>query len=99
MILKMFTVYDSKAEAFLQPFYAQTTGVAIRIFTAAANDAGHDFNRYAGDYSLFEIGEFDQQSGTLYPLEAQENLGLAITYITEPKTMPALAAVPVMGGE
>lgn len=84
MKLKMFSIYDSKAEAFLQPFFSQTTGTAIRSFESAANEVGHDFNKYAGDYTLFELGEFDQESGKTTSRESQLNLGLAMAFIRKP---------------
>ena len=80
MKLKVFSIYDSKAEAYLQPIYALATGAALRSFEAAANDEGHDFHRFAGDYTLFEIGTFDQHSGLLEILKAPINLGTALQF-------------------
>jgi len=81
-VLKIFTVYDSKTEAFIQPFYAQATGAAIRSFETAANKEGHDFQQHGGDYTLFELGQFDQATGKISTLEVPINLGLAITFTT-----------------
>lgn len=81
MIQKVFSVYDSKAEAFLLPIYAATTAVAIRMFGAACNDPKTDFARYAGDYTLFEVGTWDTTTGDHEKLEAKINLGLAITFV------------------
>ncbi len=85
MKLKVFSIFDSKAEAFIQPFYSQTTGTAIRSFEAAVNQPEHEFHKYAGDYTLFELGEFDQNTGITTSLETQLNLGLALTFIREPQ--------------
>jgi len=60
---KVFSVFDTKAQAFLQPFFANTEGIAVRQFTAAAQDAGHDFHRFSEDYALFSLGEFDEEKG------------------------------------
>ncbi len=81
MILKIYSVFDSKAEAFLQPFYQTTTGLAIRAFETAANEEGHNFQKYAGDYTLFELGEFEQDTGIFIILAAPHNLGTALTFI------------------
>lgn len=79
-MLKMFSVHDSKAEAFITPFYAPATGVAIRSFETAANTADHEFQKYAADYTLFELGSFDQETGIHLLLKAPLNLGNALTY-------------------
>lgn len=80
-IQKAFSIFDSKAEAYLQPFFAPTAGVALRNFEAAANDVNHDFNKYAGDYTLFEIGTFDTTTAGLVPHTSLINLGLALNLI------------------
>lgn len=78
---KIFTVYDSKAEAYLQPFFAETTGIATRDFEAAANDETHQFAKHAGDYTLFELGTFAEDTGQFTNLTTPINLGLALTYM------------------
>lgn len=59
----IFSVYDKSAEAFLPPFFVQTKGLAVRAFTSAVDDVGHHFNKHKSDYTLFELGEFDELSG------------------------------------
>lgn len=73
----VFTIYDSKAEAYLQPFFSPTKNTALRMFERAANDGESDIARWAEDYTLFEIGTWDQDTGLLLPHEAKINLGLA----------------------
>jgi len=80
-MLKMFAVYDSKACSFLNPITLSTTGLAIRQFETAANAADHHFNRHAADYTLFEIGTFDEEKGIMQA-DTHINLGTALTYIT-----------------
>lgn len=56
MIQKIFAVYDSKVEAFMQPFFMPAKGAAIRAFTDLVNSKDHSFSKYAEDYTLFELG-------------------------------------------
>lgn len=63
IIIPLFCVYDEKAEMYLPPFTAMNRAVAHRIFESAVMQEGHDFNRHADDYSLWEIGKFDQDKG------------------------------------
>jgi len=65
MTLNLYTVFDEKAAAYLQPFFAPTDGVAIRNFTAAIADTEHSFARHAEDYTLWLVGTFDQADGSL----------------------------------
>lgn len=78
MTLKAFSVHDSKANAFITPFFCPTTDVGIRSFQSAANDPNSMFSQHPADYTLFEIGSFDVETGTLTPHKAAENLGLAL---------------------
>lgn len=80
-MLKAFSVFDSKSESYLQPFFSQTTGTAIRSFESAANDHNHQFAAYAADYTLFEIGSFEENSGSYQSLKSHVNLGTALSYI------------------
>lgn len=69
--LQIFSVYDVKAEGFLQPFFAPRRGVAVRSFSQAVNDEGHEFHRHAEDYSLWVIGHFDTWTGTISSFEPE----------------------------
>lgn len=62
MVHQIFTVYDNPAKSYLLPFFAQNTAVAIRIFEAAIQDPNHQFNRFSEDYTLFLIGEYDDDN-------------------------------------
>lgn len=65
MIMKIFAIRDAKVEAFLQPFFSPTVGAAIRSLMEAVNDPQHQFAKNSYDYSLFELGEFDDASGRI----------------------------------
>lgn len=80
MKLLGFTVYDSKAEAYLRPFFAGTRGQAMRSFSDAVNDPAHEFNKHAEDYTLFYLGGFNEASGMLEP-DQMSSLGNAITFL------------------
>lgn len=64
MQFKIFTVYDCKAEAYLPPFYMAKSGQAVRAFSDMANDPTHAFYKHAEDYTLFQLGVFDDNSAT-----------------------------------
>lgn len=81
--MKVFSVYDSKAEAFCRPFFADATGSAIRSFSDEVNSENKDsaVATHPGDFTLFELGEFDVHSGNLTILEAKKSLGCGIDFV------------------
>lgn len=83
MELKMYTIYDVKTKAYHKPFYSNTNGAAIRAFSNAVNDPVSDFNKNPEDYTLFEIGHYNDTEGTLHPLEVKIPLGTALEMIKE----------------
>jgi hypothetical protein len=54
-------------EAYLQPFFSVNRGTAIRSLTVVVNDENHEFAKHASDYSLWELGYFDDSNGVLTP--------------------------------
>ncbi len=91
----VYSVFDSKVGAFLLPFFSRNRAVALRSFTTAVQDGSSDFHRYAGDYTLFEIGEWEPEKGVYTPLEAKLNLGLASQFLAlvETEMAPTLTEV------
>lgn len=80
---KVFGIFDSKADAFVHVFMSKTAGLAIRGFAAAAQDANHEYHRFAGDFTLFELGVFDERNGRHVDHDVKVNLGNAIHFATE----------------
>jgi len=62
-IHKIFTVYDSKAETFMPPFFVPSKGLAIRAFEDCINSNEHHFGKHPADYTLFSLGSFDTDTG------------------------------------
>ncbi len=83
--LSVFSVFDSKVGAFLTPFFVANRAVALRSFMAACQDEASDFHRFAEDYTLFEIGLWESETGDFIPLDAKLNLGLASQFLVREK--------------
>jgi hypothetical protein len=75
--MKMFTVYDSKAKCYLNPFVMRNSAEAIRSFHTVCNDPQTNFSKYPSDFTLFEIGEWNDDEGQITMHEAKQALGLA----------------------
>lgn len=71
---KIFTIYDSKVEAYAMPWYAHTEGEAIRSFQEAVNDQNSAYAKYPEDFTLFLIGEFSENDAKLTAYDAKKSI-------------------------
>lgn len=63
MIVKYYSVFDTKVGAFMPPFAARSDGEAMRSFGDAIGDGKSQFAAHPEDYQLFYVGSFDDSSG------------------------------------
>jgi len=75
MKLQIFSIYDTKADAYLQPFFTATKATALRSFSDLVNNPDSTFSKHASDYVLFHIASYDDQNGHIEPLSSNLNLG------------------------
>lgn len=62
MKFKLFCVFDAKIGAYNRPFAARTNGEAIRMFQSSVKQEASGMKGFEGDYSLFEVGSFDDMN-------------------------------------
>jgi len=58
-----FSIYDTKAEAFMPPFFMPSVGLGIRAFSDVCKDANSNVGKHLSDFRLYKVGEFDDNSG------------------------------------
>ena len=90
-VQKVFSVYDSKAQAYLQPFHAINAAVASRMIADAVSQPDHNFNRHAADFTLFELGDFDDLTGTFANHSTAINLGNLITFLSPEQNLKVIS--------
>lgn len=83
MLHKMFSIYDTKVEAYLQPIFLPTIAAAIRAVTDTVNDPNHHFNKHPEDYVLFDLGQFSDTDCTFQHHDAPKSLGVLIEFLSE----------------
>lgn len=81
-------VYDSKAEMFNQPMFFKAKGEGIRAFMDECNRDGSAIEKHPEDYTLFEIGQYNVETGLLVPLSTPVSMGLATDYKKENPQLP-----------
>ncbi|MBT7660362.1 MAG: nonstructural protein [Bacteroidetes bacterium] len=83
MLQKLFTVYDSKAENYSNPVYLASTGLAVRTFSDSVQDPESPFAKHPADYTLFELGTYDDQTAKMELLPTPKSLFVAIDFINQ----------------
>lgn len=79
----LFTVYDDKAECYMPVFTMKTMGEALRAFAETANDVNHSFCKYPADFTLFKIGEYDDNTAVITSLPTPVSMGKALEHKTQ----------------
>lgn len=63
MIHHFFSVYDSKAEAYLPSTQLPNKGMFLRALENCLKDTSHPFSSNPHDYTVYEIAIFDDNNG------------------------------------
>lgn len=75
------SIYDTKAACFNTPFFTRNEAMAVRSFEAEVRREGSDFNRFPGDFSLFTLGEYDDENGSFIPSRAPVSVVSALAIL------------------
>lgn len=81
MKLKTFVIHDSKVEAYMNPFLMRSKGEAIRAITDEVNGENTQLSKHPEDFTLFEIGEYDQIEGRYTMHDSKISLGNCIEMV------------------
>lgn len=87
MKIMIYSVYDSKTGVYGQPNFLLNKGAALRAWMDAANDQSSNIGKHPGDYTMFEIGEWDDEAGTIKMHDAKINIGCALEFQRKPSTI------------
>lgn len=78
MLLKAYSIRDSKADVFNTPFYQKTHGEAERTFQQLAKDEKSTICKYPDDFDLYYLGEYDDQTGKMESLDSPQHIVKAV---------------------
>lgn len=80
MELQMYTIRDSKAGTYSQPFYAHNKPVAERHLHRMVKDPNSMVCQFPEDYDLYELGTYDDSTGLVKTLDTPKHLHKAIDF-------------------
>lgn len=64
--MKIYSIKDTKI-GFMQTFTANNKAVALRMFADTCNDENTVLAKHPEDYELYELGDFDTDTGNIEP--------------------------------
>lgn len=73
-MLKVFSVYDIKAETYMEPVSARAVGEGLRNFEDALTDNRSSLSKHPEDFIFYELGEFNEDTGLFNLLVAPREL-------------------------
>ena len=86
---KIFVFKDDKSASYGMPITQPTRGIFIRDIVQEEIRRGQSvFARHPQDFSIFEIGEYDPQTGNVHLYETKNCLGLVSDFRTEASPTP-----------
>lgn len=95
----IFSIYDIKAQVYSLPVFEVNRATFMRSFGVACNEPGSPFNSYPDDYQVFEIGEWDSDTGSILPRSKFDFVGVARDFLVRAPSgagaQRLIAAVPV----
>jgi len=88
VLLRLYCIYDSKAEQFSPPQVYHNDMLALRAFEGLVNDDKTLINSYPEDFSLHYVGNLGDSDGRYYIDSSDESrvpilVGRAIDYVQD----------------
>lgn len=86
--LRLYSIYDSKAEQFSPPQVYHNDMIALRAFEGLVNDDQTLINNYPEDFSLHYVGNLSDSDGRYYVENSDESrvpvlVGRAVDYVKD----------------
>lgn len=88
-MLRIFSVYDKKAQTFFSPFYYLNKALALRAFGEIVADPKSSIYKYPADFQIFLLGDFDEQTGQIQCLDHPEFIAEAADFTQTHAPIPA----------
>ena len=76
------------AAAYLTPFFYHKEGQAVRAFKDIINQPDHLFSRNPEDYTLYQVGEWDEITGEVTHLDISKKIINGLPCVNPPEQAP-----------
>lgn len=83
MVKKVFGVFDAKAGIYLPTVCRHSKGEFIREMIEVGRNKDTMIGKFPADFTLFELGEWDDLQGEYSMLPAKQPLGTVLEWISK----------------
>lgn len=81
-MLKLFAIKDAKSEAYGPIITYKTQGLFLREISEAIAQGQTVWAKHPQDFTLYELGEYDADTGDVHMYEEKKALGLVADFKT-----------------
>lgn len=81
MMLKLYSIFDSKVKAFQWPNVIVNDDTALRSFKSLVNDGQSMQFKHPTDFILYEIGEYDDSTAEIIPTNPIRLVATALSQV------------------
>lgn len=74
MKTQMYVIWDSKARVYHKPVHFHNDELALRAARNLVSDGDNEIRRNPEDFTLFHVGEYDDETASLQPSDKQRIL-------------------------
>lgn len=67
MIVKLYAIFDRASGVYDGPMPSKTDGLVTRGFIDMANNKDHPIGKHPEDYTVFELGTWNDATGEIIP--------------------------------
>lgn len=78
MLIRMYSIYDKKVNVYQPPLFCHNAGDALRTCHMHFSNPETKVNKYPEDFDVYDIGEYDDQTGQLKPHTNPQFLSTAV---------------------
>lgn len=78
---RLFSIFDSKIGSYMPPFCNRSKGEAIRNVMTVLQDKKSAIGMYPADFTLFELGVFDDETGVTLSHDSPISLGVLVEFL------------------
>lgn len=81
MLMSICTVRDDVSQVYGRPMFVRTVGEANRSFISECSNAESELSKHPSDYSLYELGQYDDETAVFTLLPAPRLVSKATDHI------------------